>query len=327
MKLFFGRGSEGLYITEGPHMKTLSFGRYYSIIRAYAKRPIQALRYYGTGLYQRLFDHHVFLNAGGLAFSLFVCILPLILILFAVLGVMLERPAIVQQIHTFVDQVIPYEEYATFIKDLVSARIREFTLYKNVAGMLGLVGIFFAASGLFSSMRTILNTIFKAGDTGTLLRGKAKDFLLVIVVLAFFVLAIALLPALDVAVRFAERITGPDWLDLATIQELAIKLVSFAVIFLAYAALYFAVPQTKLSRRAVIVSALSAAILWEVAKQLFGLYIEQAATLKRVYGTYTLIVVVAFWIYYTSIVFIIGAEIGQLATERAARESEGLGSA
>ncbi|MCB2201797.1 YihY/virulence factor BrkB family protein [bacterium] len=302
-------------------------GRYISIVRAWAKRPWQAVRYYATGLNDRLFEHHVFLNAGGLAFSLFVCILPLILIVFSGLGVILERPQIVQEINSFIDSVIPYQEYAEFIKDLVSSRIREFTLYKNVAGLIGLVGILFAASGLFSSMRTILNSVFKARDTGTILRGKAKDILLVFVVLVFFLLALAVLPAIDVAIRFAQDVAGPNLMDLEVLQKSVVKVISFAAIFLAYAALYFAVPQKRLPRRTVIVSALAAAVLWEIAKQLFGLYIQHGASIKRVYGTYALLVVVAFWIYYTSIVFIIGAEIGQLASERKAKETEGLGAA
>ena len=287
----------------------------------------ETISYYVGGLYNRLFENHLFLNAGGLAFSLFICMLPLILIVFAGLGIILERPRIVEEINTFIDNLIPYEEYAAYAKELVLNRVREFTLYKNLAGLLGLVGLLFAATGVFSSMRTILNKIYRIHDTGTILRGKAKDLLLVLVVLGYFLLAIGLLPALDVALRFAEHINAPNWLYLEVIQNWVIKLVSFLAIFGAYALIYFAVPQERLPRRAVLVSALSAAILWELAKQLFGLYIEHAVTLQRVYGTYALLVVVAFWIYYTAMVFIIGAEIGQLARERLGHDTEGLGAA
>jgi len=71
-----------------------------------------------------------------------------------------------------------------------------------------------------------------------------------------------------------------------------------------------------MEKKSIFVSALWAAILWEIAKQLFGLYITHAITLKKIYGAYVLMVVVAFWVYYTSIVFIIGAEIGQLYREK-----------
>ena len=35
------------------------------------------IRYYLAGLYARTFDHHIFLFGGGLAFSMFVCAIPL----------------------------------------------------------------------------------------------------------------------------------------------------------------------------------------------------------------------------------------------------------
>jgi len=39
--------------------------------------------------------------------------------------------------------------------------------------------------------------------------------------------------------------------------------------------------------------------------------------MTRVYGAYTLLIAVVFWIYYSAVVFIVGAEIGQLYRERA----------
>jgi membrane protein len=65
-----------------------------------------------------------------------------------------------------------------------------------------------------------------------------------------------------------------------------------------------------------LVSAIAATFFWEIARQLFGYYITNVATLNRIYGTYALLVIVAFWIYYSSILFLVGAEIGQLYRER-----------
>jgi membrane protein len=84
--------------------------------------------------------------------------------------------------------------------------------------------------------------------------------------------------------------------------------------------MYWLIPHGKLKWSVIFVSALSASLLWEVAKQLFGLYISNIVTLNRIYGTYALFVIVGFWIYYTSIVFILGAEIGQLYRERHEKE-------
>jgi len=40
-----------------------------------------------------------------------------------------------------------------------------------------------------------------------------------------------------------------------------------------------------------------------------------AATLKRMYGAYVLIIVVTSWIYHRALVFMVGAEDGQLSQE------------
>ena len=54
---------------------------------------------------------------------------------------------------------------------------------------------------------------------------------------------------------------------------------------------------------------------WETAKQGFGFYLHHFATFGRIYGTYAL-VGCRVWIYYSSIIFIIGTEIGRLYTEQ-----------
>jgi membrane protein len=59
-----------------------------------------------------------------------------------------------------------------------------------------------------------------------------------------------------------------------------------------------------------------AAIFWVGAKILFGMYLSNFTTFSKIYGAYALGIVVAFWIYYTAAVFILGAEIGKLFDER-----------
>lgn len=99
-------------------------------------------------------------------------------------------------------------------------------------------------------------------------------------------------------------------------EHVVFSLISFVVIFLVFSILYVSVPVRKLGRKATFFSSLWAAILWETAKQGFGFYLHHFTTFGRIYGTYAIVVVVAFWIYYSSIVFIIGAEIGRLYSER-----------
>jgi membrane protein len=272
--------------------------------------------YYFGGIYNRVSDHHTFLMAGGLAFSLFVCIVPLVLMVFSLVGVILEKPTVAGEIETFIDRAIPYADYAAFVKDKVFARVDEFRLFKNWAGIVGFVGLLFAASGLFSSMRTILNTVFKTGQDESAWLGKLRDFMLIIIVALYFLLTTLILPALEVFSEFAKRVAVLEAFRIGIVENLILGVISFLLIFVTFMMIYWLIPYGKPPRRVIVVSSLFAAVLWETARQLFGIYLSHAVNLKMVYGAYALIVVVAFWIYYSAVVFIVGAEIGQLYRER-----------
>lgn len=278
--------------------------------------PREFLKYYLGGIYRRGDAHNIFFMAGGLSFSLFVCVLPLVLVIFSVVGLILQKPFVAEEINAFVDRLIPYQKYAAFVKELIFARVDEFKLYKNLAGIFGLVGLFFASSGLFGSMRTILNQVYRVDASVSLLLNKLRDFGLILVVLAYFLLAITILPALQFVADFADNVSFLQRFDLTFLGDLALRAVSFLIIFSALFIMYFLVPNVRLPQKVVFVSAFYTAILWEIAKELFGLYIGNAVNLKKIYGAYILGIAVIFWIYYSSIIFILGAIIGQLFRER-----------
>lgn len=273
-------------------------------------------KYYLVGLYRRIDDHHVFLLAGGLAFSLYVTIIPLVLIVFAALGAIVERPSIIDQIDNFIDTAIPYADYAAQIRDFVYARLTKFAAYRGHAGVIGIVGLLIAATSLFSSMRTVLNRVYRVIVKQHALIGKLRDLGLVLAVLLFFLVSIAVLPGLEVAKEAAEQMPLFEKYDLGFISNLLFQTASFLLTWVGFAFLYLTLPQMKPSGRVVIVSAATAAVLWSLAKVLFGFYIVHFFSIKEVYGAYAILVVVAFWVYYTAIVFIVGGEVGQLYRER-----------
>jgi membrane protein len=145
---------------------------------------------------------------------------------------------------------------------------------------------------------------------------------MVFLVLCFFLASITLLPLVegikDAAAAF--QILRPFRMDV--LQNLVFAAGSLGMIFATFYGLYTLVPYGKLPRSVKLVSALASALLWEAAEQGFGFYISHFDTMRRMYGTYSIVVVVAFWFYYASLTFIVGAEIGHLFGERRARRPE-----
>ncbi len=276
---------------------------------------MQAVVYYTAGIYERVDRHHVFLMAGGLSFSLLTCLIPFVLIIFAILGNMLELPELKAQLFEFIDTIIPYAESGDILKNIISNRMYEFRSFKSIAAVAGILGTLVAASGLFSSMRTILDSIFAVGKRKHVIVAKLRDMGMVIILILLFLLAFSLLPLLEVVKDSLGKIGIFQFIKLTLVQKSLLSVTSFLVMLLMFFLIYKFVPYARLKKRVVLAAALNATVMWEAAKQLFGFYITHGVTLNRIYGTYVFIIVLYLWIYYSSVVFIISAIVGQLYNE------------
>jgi membrane protein len=274
------------------------------------------MKHYFGGLYDRTDRHHLFLLSGGLAFSLFVCIIPLTLIIFWLLGRFLDSVEVEVQIITLIETLIPYDTYANFVKDVIFERVEEVVQYRNIAGWIGVVGLFFAASGFASSLRTVLNKVYGTDVDINIFLGKLRDFLVIIIIVVVFLVLILTLPALDFLVSFAQSTPYLQFFNHPLLQRVFTASFSLFIMFFIFAVLYKFMPIIKIHKRSVAVGALWASIFWVGAKVLFGMYLSNFTTFSRIYGAYALGIVVAFWIYYSAAVFILGAEIAKLFDER-----------
>ena len=274
------------------------------------------VRHYFGGLYDRTDRHHLFLLSGGLAFSLFVCIIPMTLIIFWLLGKFLNSAEVELQIMTLIDTIIPYETYAQFVKDIIFKRVKEVVEYRNIAGWVGIIGLFFAASGFASSLRTVLNKVYGTDIDINIFLGKLRDFLVIIVIVLVFLALILVLPILDFLISFAQTTPYLQVFNQPIFHRFFTASFSLFVMFFIFVILYKFMPTEKIRKRSVLLGAMWASIFWVTAKILFGIYLSNFTTFSRIYGAYALGIVVAFWIYYTSAVFILGAEIGKLFDER-----------
>ena len=278
------------------------------------------LKHYIIELYHRISEHHILLLAGALAFSFFVCIIPLVLIIFSIIGNIFAFTTLENKINLFADKIIPYQEYADYAKKIVFNRIEEFKIYRNIAGLLGILGLVFGASSVFSTMKTILNTISNFKENKNPILSKLKDLGMVLFILLFFLISTTLLPGLEIIKNFWDKIDFLKFLKITTILNFLFSLGSVFVVYSFLFLLYYLIPSERIPKKAAAVSSLWATALWVIATQLFGFYIANFHTLGKIYGTYILMVVVAFWIYYSSAIFIIGAEIGELYHTRQKEE-------
>lgn len=256
------------------------------------------------------YDDNGFFLAMGLAFNLLLYFLPLILLLISVLGyTVLESERAMVEVQTVVRQFLPHSEqaFADNLKAIISNR-----------GLLGLVGFFFFlifSSTLFGSVRHVLNIIFKAARRRGFFHGIGHDFLMMLISAVLLVLAIIVASLLALA-----RTVGPEQLPMLTpvleaLLSVAGKIFAWLFLFAIFYLFYRFAPARTLHRRDLLIASLSATILFELARWVFAWYVAFARDALAVYSTLAGLMFFFFWLYYASIIFVLGAEIG-LTCER-----------
>ena len=179
-------------------------GEYFSF-NTYRK-ILDFINHYFVGLLKRIDEHHIFLSGGGIAFSLILSTIPILLLVFAVLGIVIDPATIDENITKFINTMIPYPEYAKYTTEVILRRIPDVYQYSTTAFYLGLAGLFFTSTWIFSSMRTILNRIFGITKGKGVLIGLLRDFGMVFLIILLVLLSTFILPTINVFINATENI-------------------------------------------------------------------------------------------------------------------------
>jgi membrane protein len=289
-------------------------GAYFSI--PILRRISSFLKHYVLGLFKRMDQHEIFFAGAGISFSLLVGIIPLILLVFSFLGNIFNQVTIELQFNNLIDQLIPYPDYAKYIKHLISSRLPEIIEYKTAAGFIGISGLLLTSSWIFTTIRTILNKIFSVNVHKGLLYGLVRDLIMVILLLMVVTISIFVLPTINIINQLAQNfgiiqpyIYNPLW-------NFASHGFSLILIFILFFAMYYLIPYELIGRSVAAVCAFWATLLWELARGIFGYYINFVLKTNPFYGAFVLMIAIMFWIFYSACLFIVAAEIGQLFRER-----------
>ena len=234
------------------------------------RRILAFFDHYIGGTFRRLEKNHLFLSASGMAYSIILSVIPLVLIIFSVLGNIIDVASIEEQVNTAIDELIPYHASAEYMKRFILSRIPEVVKYRSLTGGIGLVGLFITSTWLFSSMRTVLNKIYKVDITKGAIVGMLRDFGMVLLILVFILLATYILPTINFFVSFTEKFEILEPFALGEAVNFLIPYLSLLLMFLMFYFFYTLIPYDKMGHKVPFASALWATVLWEAASGLFS---------------------------------------------------------
>jgi membrane protein len=189
------------------------------------------------------------------------------------------------------------------------------------ATILGIVTLLVTASGVFGEMQLSLNEIWKIKPTGASLSRLvwARAASLGLVAALGFLLLVSLVAS--AAISALGGVINA-YLPFGTvILSLINGIVSFVLISILFAAIYKILPDRTLEWRDVAIGAVVTALLFTIGKSLIGWYIGTSAIASS-YGAAGALLVVLLWVYYSSEIFLLGAEFTRAYSVRRGSRSD-----
>ncbi len=273
-----------------------------------------SVKYYAEGIYRRFKSEHLMIHGASLAFGIMLCLIPWALLLFSAFGFFLSAEESMEVVEEYISQFLPLPGYEDQVQQEIHNRLNDLVDYRQTAGVIGLVGVLWLSTFLFGTARTILNEIFKVNITINIFIQKLRDFQVLFILAVLFVLTLFGSTAVYITKQFIfERI---KILENVWIPGTLPILIGFIFTWTMFLVLYRFLPYVNLSFDVLVVASTVSAILWEVAKYFFGIYIANFGNITRIFGALTIFAGTALWLYYSSIVFLFGAMVGQLYRER-----------
>jgi membrane protein len=243
----------------------------------------------------------------ALAFYTLLSLAPLLLVVVTIGGMVFGRQAAQSQVIWQVHQIVGGTG-ATAIQTLLEGAHN--TQHGVLATLLGVITLFFGASGVLVELRDALNTIWgvpeRAGTGLATLLGMLKERLFSFAL----VLATGFLLVVSLAINAWVAALGRYAMVLPVSEELlqaANGLVSFAVVTALFAAIYRIMPDTHVEWRDVALGAAVTSLLFTIGRVLIGLYLGKAA-FASTYGAAASFVLLVVWVYYSGQIFFLGAE-------------------
>jgi len=254
--------------------------------------------------------------SAALAFYTALSLAPLLVVVIAVAGFFFGQQAAQGQIVWQIQGLVGHDS-AVAIQQVIESARKPIT--SSLAAVLSIGLLIFTATTVVAELRDALNTIWEVPITElqgfksivTFVRERFFSFALVLGVGFLLLVSLVIHAALTAAGEaLAVHISLPEWLTQAT-STVAFILVAAAL----FALIYKILPDIDLEWRDVVLGGLMTSLLFNAGKSLVGMYLGKT-NLASTYGAAGSLAVCLFWVYYSTLVFFLGAEFTQVFANR-----------
>ena len=281
-------------------LKTI--GRYRTRNFVNKLRRVTALRLIARTV-QEMSDDDATHMAAAISYYALISLFPLILGLIAIASFLIDDAATHKQITEWVTSFLPGSE------EFVNQQIESLLNLRGTIGAFAIVSLLWSGSAVFGGITRSINRAWDVHQDRPLHISKARQLLMALLTGFLFLSSTTLTTFLRAYERFATEDFPFASMFLDTNSVAILQASSFALVFAVFLLLYKYVPNTKTYWQYIWVGALVAAVLFEITKNLFIVYLHSFANFKSLYGALAPVIALMFWTYLSGLILILGAEL------------------
>ena len=241
----------------------------------------------------------------ALAFYALLSLAPLVILAIAVFALIFGHSEARQDLLTAVENTIGHQG-SQVVNGMITHAQKHGS--RTFASFIGVITLLFGASAVFNELRSALDKIWDVrpestpGIWGAI---KQRFFAFGMVLAIGFLLLVSVLISTTLAAlgKLASRSLPMPPSTMSAINFMA-SLIAVAVLF---ALVFRYVPGTRIAWKNIWIGAIITALLFTIGQFLIGLYLGKVAV-GSAYGAAGSLVAVIVWVYYSSMIFLFGAE-------------------
>ena len=262
---------------------------------------------------QQITEDNASLLAAGVAFYAFIALFPALIAAVTVYGLVADPEQVQEQVQSFSDTLPP--EAASLLSDQLTSIAGGSSSALGWGLLLSLGGALFAASGGMQNLIKAVNIAYDEEETRGFVKLRLLALALTLGAVVFIVVTVgliavlpALLDGLGAVGRFAAQVAR--WAGLVVFV-----LVALAVIY------RFAPDRDNPKFRWVGLGSGVATLLWIIGSAGFSLYVSNFGKYGETYGALAGVVILLLWLWLTSLIILVGAEINSETEQQTAKDT------
>ena len=265
-------------------------------------------------------DSRALLFGAALSFYAVISLPSLLVVAISVAGVFIGKEDVQARLINAANESLGASAAAVVESVIETASLASLSSFSTIVGALVLIWV---AANVFSQLQTALNVIWGIkkgqGRVGARLYVRKRLFALLIVFgLGFLILASFVISAVATGL---ERLLADGREGLGLLLQLTEVSVSFALIVSILAVTYKVLPAAEIRWLDVLPGALITTFLYSIGKYFIALYLARS-NLASAYGAASSTVLMLLGIYYSSLIFLMGAVFTKVYTDQRRSGSE-----